>query len=589
MCYNPITISVGSGDQKKYVQVPCGHCLECLNKYQNEWTNRMTEELKSVSGHAVFFTLTYSDDNVPKNYIYDYTIFRSPTDYNFDNTYYDVDNRRTRVLPKYGRARKKFREHPMKDLIELGVDTRNCIDFNIKRSNHKEFIEQIQKIYGDYLRTFDNPTCSVEAGSDDFSYTYGELSNCFDTEDVIPMEPQDMAGDNEVLDNFTELLNDDSYISNGFDVDDVPVFSDFRYRERPIMAFNSVRKEDVQNWLKRGRKRLKEDNKEFTYFITAEYGPRTLRPHYHGILFGVDEQDVKFMFEDWADHFGFYTFDKVDESKGGTSYVSKYCSKGFFEHPLCARDFFYSRKPLDTESQSLNEFSKLREFSEYHSKHYERCIEIFGMDEPIVDPTFHLISKGMGSSYLTPEKIEYFVGDLRVEEPNDYPNGNREVYSYIDEDIIFEGDPDEVNAHNEKVMKQLEYRKARLNKIKERIKNRKQESNYEEETERFRELFNKLHYYRKNYKTGKFDAYAMPKYYRSQILNDSVRCALANFVQSENVRVYTDKFEQIRTDHPFREDIEILLDMEEQERAEKVSRIRDIHDRITKRYNKSKL
>lgn len=583
MCYNPITIKVGEGNQAKYVQVPCGHCLECLNKYQNEWTNRMTEELKSVSGKAVFFTLTYSEDNVPKNYVYDYTIFRSPSDYNFDNTYYDAKQRRTRVLPKYGRARKKFREHPMQELIDLGVDTSNCIDFNIQRANHKKFIEQIQNIYGTYLRTFSVPSVSTEGICDDFSDCRNELFNCFDSEETLSAVSTDLETDNQLIDNFTELLNDDNY-----SVDSVFPRT---IRERPIMSFNSVRKKDVQDWLKRGRKRLSDDGKNFTYFITAEYGPRTLRPHYHGILFGVSEADVVLMFKDWADHFGFYKFEQVDETKGGTSYVSKYCSKGFFEHPLCARDFFYSRKPLETDCESLNELSNLKEFSEYHSKHYERCIEIFGMDEPIVDPTFHLISKGMGSTYLTPERINYFVGDLKVDTPTDVHNVDYQWRNYEDADLIFDGEPDEVNYHNEKVMEALDKRRDRIREIREYFRNYKKpkDYNYEDEEEKFRELFNKLHYYRLNYKKGEFQSYAMPKYYRTQILNDSVRTALASFVQSENVRIYKEKFEQIRTLNPHREDAEILLAMEDEERREKVSRIREMHDRFVKRYNKSKL
>ena len=82
MCYSPITIKTPEG----YKQVPCGHCLECLNKYQKEWSNRMYEELKSHNGKAVFFTLTYDDKSIPKNYLYfynekEYEIFRSPSQY----------------------------------------------------------------------------------------------------------------------------------------------------------------------------------------------------------------------------------------------------------------------------------------------------------------------------------------------------------------------------------------------------------------------------------------------------------------------------------------------------------------------------
>lgn len=31
---------------------------------------------------------------------------------------------------------------------------------------------------------------------------------------------------------------------------------------------------------------------KFTFFVTSEYGPRTLRPHYHGVLFGVTAKEA---------------------------------------------------------------------------------------------------------------------------------------------------------------------------------------------------------------------------------------------------------------------------------------------------------
>lgn len=47
-----------------------------------------------------------------------------------------------------------------------------------------------------------------------------------------------------------------------------------------------VCKRDVQLWLKRFRKSLdKEFNCKLRYYLISEYGPLTLRPHYHGIFF----------------------------------------------------------------------------------------------------------------------------------------------------------------------------------------------------------------------------------------------------------------------------------------------------------------
>lgn len=46
------------------VQVPCGHCIECLKKRQNDWKLRIAHECAEWS-HCYFFTLTYKNDMLP--------------------------------------------------------------------------------------------------------------------------------------------------------------------------------------------------------------------------------------------------------------------------------------------------------------------------------------------------------------------------------------------------------------------------------------------------------------------------------------------------------------------------------------------
>lgn len=61
-------------------------------------------------------------------------------------------------------------------------------------------------------------------------------------------------------------------------------------------TFGVVSKGDLQLFLKRLRWRISklninENEKKIRYYIASEYGPRTLRPHYHGILF-FDSEDL---------------------------------------------------------------------------------------------------------------------------------------------------------------------------------------------------------------------------------------------------------------------------------------------------------
>lgn len=155
----------------------------------------------------------------------------------------------------------------------------------------------------------------------------------------------------------------------------------------------TVFKDHVQNWLKRFRtnryrklmsngynsKQATELNK-FKYFITSEYGPRTLRPHYHGVIFGVRESDFRDAYCDWMDRYGNVEYSVItlledDYRKSALRYVAKYCSKGVFENPKVATGE--------------------------------------------VKPTFHLISKKIGYNYIPTMKIEhlalkYFKGNERI-------------------------------------------------------------------------------------------------------------------------------------------------------------------------------
>lgn len=76
MCSNPVWISnksacYGNGHNVgRYV--PCGHCVECLRKRQNEWYVRFYLESKYwkkvlPSSQTLFITLTYENKNLPKN------------------------------------------------------------------------------------------------------------------------------------------------------------------------------------------------------------------------------------------------------------------------------------------------------------------------------------------------------------------------------------------------------------------------------------------------------------------------------------------------------------------------------------------
>jgi len=133
MCYNPITIKTPQGYQK----VPCGHCLECLRNYQNDWSNRMNEEMKANDGKAVFFTLTYNEESVPKNYLVDTTLYRSYSDYYYDNTCirYVGKARKPKICSLVPKERIKTGVPADKVLTDAGIYDYDIIDFNVKNKD----------------------------------------------------------------------------------------------------------------------------------------------------------------------------------------------------------------------------------------------------------------------------------------------------------------------------------------------------------------------------------------------------------------------------------------------------------------------
>ena len=90
----------------------------------------------------------------------------------------------------------------------------------------------------------------------------------------------------------------------------------------------TLKREDVKLWKKRFRHLI--DNKDFSWCCIGEYGSRTHRPHYHGLIFGLSESDCKKIENAW--NLGFTVFKQVPaysqkDKSCVASYVSKYIYK----------------------------------------------------------------------------------------------------------------------------------------------------------------------------------------------------------------------------------------------------------------------
>lgn len=558
MCYRPINLK---GSDGRYVKVKCGKCLECLNEKRNAWVIRMNEELKTAHGKGVFFTLTYSDENIPKNFLVYETsfsdepkLYESESDYNY-------------ATPVGFRGKKSVTEPVDKVLQEFYKDY-TITDFNID-NNYKKYkeYEEFKSIsrevllqcgevledpdYGcnyDYLDYGDTPDY-FDSGYSDYDLDDSSISSRTDPEEIKDLMDYDYEDAVRLFQSSVEesgwtlqdLQQDEQGRvdtlddCSGYDAE-VPDTrgseEDGRRTPYLVLAFNSVRQKDLQDWLKRGREKLRRNDKKFTYFITSEYGPRTLRPHYHGCFFGVTLDDVRFMFDDWRARFGRRI--SADNIKGtaGCSYCAKYCAKGFYEHPLCSRDFFYHKTYVQTGSDTLDKLMNRLEFTEYHSKHYERCMEFFHIDKPIVTPTFKLVSKGLGIDYIARTK-DYFALDEAEDKISLLKHSN-------DYDQVF--------------------------------------TETMEEIQRFFRYTSQEGY-----------SFNMPQYYSAKMFSDNLRHAFANYVRSQYDKLYYEQFRELQAADPTREDAEIISQLEEEQRRTKIHSLEKKLSSIEKYYNKSKL
>lgn len=136
--------------------------------------------------------------------------------------------------------------------------------------------------------------------------------------------------------------------------------------------FDTVSKDDLQSWLKtmRENRRKRGLSTDYRWYCSSEYGPVTLRPHYHGLIFGLSLRDVMPWLKRWEHTRGFFSAREINllnqkDALCSLRYVAKYCSKGAFENPLVRAG--------------------------------------------LVEPTFHLISKSLGKNYLNDNKRNYYL------------------------------------------------------------------------------------------------------------------------------------------------------------------------------------
>lgn len=134
----------------------------------------------------------------------------------------------------------------------------------------------------------------------------------------------------------------------------------------------TVCKDDVQTWIKVVRERYSYSHfgkrLNFKYFICSEYGPSTLRPHYHAIFFTdlpLDEFTHLFV-ESWQEFYGKVNWRRRSIRYGAhgvtdvMSYVAKYCCKpSFVESPYVFKNCVFKPFRIMSKGIGLSFYSTL--------------------------------------------------------------------------------------------------------------------------------------------------------------------------------------------------------------------------------------
>lgn len=141
----------------------------------------------------------------------------------------------------------------------------------------------------------------------------------------------------------------------------------------------SLDRRDVRLWLKRSRvtyeRKFGKKLPDFKKICIGEFGPRTCRPHYHLAFFGLNNDEMQFLANEW--NYGFHYLETVshvnkDGSNGwlaAAKYVGKYISKGIFDCDSVLRD--------DVEKPRLFCSCNLFELPKNVIEYY-RCYDLFG-------------------------------------------------------------------------------------------------------------------------------------------------------------------------------------------------------------------
>lgn len=130
------------------------------------------------------------------------------------------------------------------------------------------------------------------------------------------------------------------------------------------VAFSTLNRRDVRLWIKSFR--TAHPGLNFSFSFIGEYG-KLGRPHYHGVVFGLQDSEVRQLVNSWDK--GFVDFKSVplisekEDVYFVSNYVSKYMHKGDFELKLVREGFVERPRVFSSINLGLgNDFTRLQDW-----------------------------------------------------------------------------------------------------------------------------------------------------------------------------------------------------------------------------------
>lgn len=189
-----------------------------------------------------------------------------------------------------------------------------------------------------------------------------------------------------------------------------------------------VSKYDVQTFFKRLRinfKRKYHYEFLFKYFVCSEYGPQTLRPHYHIIIFTNEHLERVFSQVVQAYQYGDIRDFHLLKSRHGSisdacAYVAKYCCKPTeFENPYVVAGLIPKPFRLMSKGIGKSERERLVALANSYTKHQRG--DYYGYDKKYLewlDHQLHRLSYGKDNSVYSVKQPRYYVDKCFPQSPH---------------------------------------------------------------------------------------------------------------------------------------------------------------------------